>query len=123
VTRSVVGVPVPLLSVTSLDKKKRKRYVVVLARQHPAEVTSSWVMEGVIEFLAGGSEESQALKDKFVFKLLPMVNVDGVIHGNSRCDVTGVDLNRQWPSPSKQLLPVVRNLKKQLVKLAESEDL
>lgn len=28
-----------------------------------------------------------------------MVNVDGVVHGNSRCTLAGVDPNRVWPSP------------------------
>lgn len=27
-----------------------------------------------------------------------MVNPDGVIHGNSRCNFAGLDLNRQWMS-------------------------
>jgi len=25
-----------------------------------------------------------------------MVNPDGVIHGSSRCNMAGLDLNRQW---------------------------
>jgi murein tripeptide amidase MpaA len=28
--------------------------------------------------------------------VVPMVNPDGVIHGNSRCNLSGLDLNRQW---------------------------
>ena len=27
---------------------------------------------------------------------IPMINPDGVIHGNSRCNVAGLDLNRRW---------------------------
>ena len=34
-----------------------------------------------------------------------MINVDGVIYGNFRCDVTGVDLNRRWKLPSKFFHP------------------
>jgi hypothetical protein len=30
-----------------------------------------------------------------------MLNPDGVIHGNYRCSLAGVDLNRQWVNPSK----------------------
>lgn len=30
-----------------------------------------------------------------------MVNVDGVIYGNFRCDTNGNDLNRRWRSPHK----------------------
>ena len=47
-----------------------------------------------------------------------MLNVDGVIHGNSRCDISGLDLNRQWPFPSKLFFPGLRAIKKQLIKLA-----
>lgn len=25
-----------------------------------------------------------------------MVNVDGVVHGNNRCSLSGHDLNRKW---------------------------
>lgn len=30
--------------------------------------------------------------------IIPMVNPDGVIHGNSRCNLAGLDLNRNWGS-------------------------
>lgn len=32
----------------------------------------------------------------YTIVLIPMVNPDGVIHGNSRCNLAGLDLNRQW---------------------------
>ena len=41
-----------------------------------------------------------------------MVNVDGVIYGNFRCDVTGVDLNRRWREPSRLFHPQLFELKK-----------
>ena len=42
-----------------------------------------------------------------------MMNPDGVIHGNYRCSLSGVDLNRKWDNPSKNYHPTVfwtRNL-------------
>ena len=33
-------------------------------------------------------------------EVIPMVNVDGVVHGNSRCTLAGVDPNRVWPASS-----------------------
>lgn len=36
------------------------------------------------------------LLDKFLFKIVPMVNVDGVIVGNSRVDIGRIDLNKHW---------------------------
>lgn len=36
-----------------------------------------------------------------------MLNPDGVILGNYRCNSIGVDLNRRWPNPSKLLHPTI----------------
>lgn len=30
-----------------------------------------------------------------------MVNVDGVLLGNYRCSLAGVDLNRKWKKPNR----------------------
>lgn len=48
---------------------------------------------------------------KYRFVIVPMVNVDGVIYGNFRCDISGDDLNRQWTEPSKQLHPQIYKIK------------
>jgi murein tripeptide amidase MpaA len=42
------------------------------------------------------SEISQYLLGQFEFVIIPMVNPDGVIHGMSRCNMSGLDLNRHW---------------------------
>lgn len=44
-----------------------------------------------------------------------MINVDGVIYGNFRCDITGVDLNRRWKEASKLLQPQVYDIKKKIM--------
>lgn len=41
-----------------------------------------------------------------------MLNPDGVIAGNYRCNTTGADLNRRWPNPSKILHPTIYYTKK-----------
>ena len=43
-----------------------------------------------------------------------MINVDGVIYGNFRCDVTGVDLNRRWKEASKILQPQIFEIKNKI---------
>ena len=42
------------------------------------------MMEGIINFLTSDTYEAKILRDKFVFKIIPMLNPDGVIHGNYR---------------------------------------
>ena len=39
---------------------------------------------------------STYLLKHFEFYVIPMVNPDGVIHGMSRCNMAGLDLNRHW---------------------------
>lgn len=88
---------VPEVTITgNLGKNKEKRVLVFMARQHPGEVWSSYMALGIMRGLLKPTEEVRYLLETCVVKIYPMVNVDGVIYGNFRCDVTGVDLNRRW---------------------------
>ena len=64
------------------------------ARVHPGETSNSYAMEGLIEFLTSQDERAKYLRDTFVFKVVPMLNIDGVVNGHYRCNLSGVDLNR-----------------------------
>ena len=55
-------------------------------------------MEGAIQYLL--SDAAASLRNFFMFKIIPMLNPDGVISGNARCSLSGKDLNRQWLFPS-----------------------
>ena len=58
------------------------------------------------------------LRDNFVFKIVPMLNPDGVINGHTRCGNVGVDLNRVWIDPNPKLHPTIcamKNLLKQMM--------
>lgn len=58
-----------------------------------------------MNFLLGGSKEAEGLRSQFIFKIVPMMNPDGVINGNYRCSLFGRDLNRQWKNPDKSSYP------------------
>lgn len=62
-----------------------KRCVVISARVHPGETPASWMMRGMLDFLTGDSAEARLLRSLFVFKIVPMLNPDGVAFGNNRC--------------------------------------
>ena len=68
-------------------------------------------MEGIIRFLVGDSPIATKLRDIYVFKLVPMLNLDGVIIGNYRCSLAGQDLNRQWKNTDKFLFPEISSTK------------
>ena len=96
------------------EKSKAKRGVLISARVHPGESNASWMMKGVIEFLVSNTAEAQSLRENFVFKIIPMLNPDGVINGNYRCSLAGQDLNRRWKVPQRYLHPVNWHAKRML---------
>jgi cytosolic carboxypeptidase protein 2/3 len=114
--KTLAGVDCQLLTITSPIKKidsKPKKGVLISARVHPGETVGSWMMRGVINFLTDPEDrEAAILRDNFVFKIIPMLNPDGVINGNYRCSLAGCDLNRRWKFPSKTLHPTVYATKK-----------
>ncbi|GAA6089868.1 cytosolic carboxypeptidase 1, partial [Tachysurus ichikawai] len=55
--------------------------VFLTARVHPGECNSSWVMKGTLEFLCSDDAVAESLRETFIFKIVPMLNPDGVIHG------------------------------------------
>eukprot|EP00605_Chrysophyceae_sp_TOSAG23-4_P002552 GSChrysophyteH1.ASY1.ANO1.2817.1 assembled CDS len=85
--------------------------IVFTARVHPGETNASWIVHGLLDFLTGDTKAANILRSIFVFKVIPMLNPDGVINGNYRCSLSGDDLNRQWSNPSKELHPTIWHAK------------
>ena len=108
---TIAGNPVPLLTITSPSltpgDSQVKRGVVVTARIHPGETNGSWMMKGLLDFLTGSADDAKILRDLFVFKIIPMLNPDGVVVGNYRCSLSGRDLNRNYHSKMKDSYPTV----------------
>ena len=63
--------------------------------------------QGILDYLTGSSVDARILRDNFVFKIVPMLNPDGVIVGNYRCSLAGQDLNRLWDEPSRKMHPTI----------------
>ncbi|XP_054999544.1 cytosolic carboxypeptidase 4 [Sorex araneus] len=110
----------PLVTITAmpegpggahLDQLRQRPCHVLTARVHPGESNASWVMKGALEFLVSSDPVAQLLRETFIFKLVPMLNPDGVINGNHRCSLRGEDLNRCWLTPSAQHQPTVHHAK------------
>ena len=102
------------------EAKAERKGVFMSARVHPGETNSSWMMKGAIDFLLSQAPEAHLLREKMVFKVVPMMNPDGVINGNYRCSLSGADLNRRWKTSSKILFPEIFETKR-LVKTFQKE--
>jgi len=109
--RTISGYECEILTITSpnfptktntiIPNKKLKKGVIFTARVHPGETVSSWMLQGVIEFLLSDDLIAQKLRENYVFKIIPMLNIDGVIQGNYRCSLIGCDLNRRYLESDK----------------------
>ena len=118
--QTIAGNNCDLLVVTSfqsdLEAIKARKGICISSRVHPGETGASWMMKGIIDYLTGPSLNAKMLRDNFVFKIVPMLNPDGVINGNTRCNLAGVDLNRCWIEPSRKMQPTIYNFKNMVKK-------
>ncbi|XP_015761742.1 PREDICTED: cytosolic carboxypeptidase 2-like [Acropora digitifera] len=104
-----------VLTVTSSKvPESEKLGVVISARVHPGETNASWMLKGMLDFLTSGHYIAEKLRRKFVFKLVPMLNPDGVIVGNYRTNLAARDLNRTYKDPKKESFPTVWHMKNML---------
>jgi hypothetical protein len=78
------------------------------SRVHPGETPASYAIKGSIEFLLNETDPLAAiLRNLFVFKIVPMINPDGVSRGHFRTDGFGKNLNRYYRDANPVEQPAV----------------
>jgi murein tripeptide amidase MpaA len=78
------------------------------ARQHPGESMAEWFMEGLLERLTDAAAPGvAALLEKATFYCVPNMNPDGSFRGHLRTNAAGVNLNREWLTPTPEKSPEV----------------
>ena len=85
---SVQGRPISAM----LSKAQSNKYILVIGRQHPPEVTGALAYFPFSESLL----KNTALRASYNILFVPNINPDGVALGHWRHNVNGVDLNRDW---------------------------
>ncbi|XP_021377487.1 uncharacterized protein LOC110465752 isoform X17 [Mizuhopecten yessoensis] len=116
-----------LVTVTNFENSKEeqdmKQVIVVTARVHPGESQASWMMKGLLDFITGPDPGAKQLRNVFIFKVVPMLNPDGVIVGNYRCSLAARDLNRNYRHPRKESFPTVWHVKSMMDKVLERHNI
>ena len=125
--RSLEGNLLYILIITdftdSFDKLADKKAIIFTSRVHPGESNGSYVIQGVIDFLLSNDPSAKNLRKNFIFKIIPMLNPDGVIRGNFRMNILGKDLNRMWDEPVKNICPTIFNAVEMIKKTLNSRDI
>jgi hypothetical protein len=107
----------------SFDTLANKKAIIFTARVHPGESSSSFVIQGLIEFLLSNEPKAINLRKNYIFKIIPMLNPDGVIRGNFRMNSVGKDLNRMWMEENEENSPSVFYCHKMIQKTLNSRNI
>ncbi len=88
----------PLQRITIADPGASgpRKTVWIHARTHAAETGPSFVLEGLIRTVLADDALGRALRARYVFRIVPMHNADGVMAGNYRTNATSINLENQW---------------------------
>ena len=90
------------------DGDESKKNIWITARQHPGETMAEWCVEGLLQrLLDQDCPVAKSLLDKANFYVVPNMNPDGSVRGHLRTNAAGVNLNREWQSPSLAKSPEV----------------
>jgi len=118
--QSVAQNPVYIITITgpnNLQKNEPKPIIVLTGRVHPGETNASWMMKGVLDFLTSDDPIAVQLRSVYVFKIMPMINPDGVVVGNYRRSLTGRDMNRNYRTILSESFPSIYSIKRLLKRL------
>lgn len=72
--------PIILTEGQNLSRIVDREVVFITSRVHPGETNASWVMMGILRKLLSGNNVEDLLQ-RYVFKIVPMLNAEGVING------------------------------------------
>jgi cytosolic carboxypeptidase protein 5 len=94
-----------------------KQTVFLTCRVHPGETPGQFVLNGIYKFLLDyeTNPQSKLLLNLFVFKIIPVLNPDGVYRGYYRMDTLNQNLNRYYLEPTMVEQPTILAAKQAIV--------
>ena len=111
---SALGWPIWKLETSGAENR---RYVFIIGRQHPPEVTGSLGLMHFTETVLGDSPIAAEFRRRYNLIVVPLANPDGVQAGHWRHNINGVDLNRDW---GEFLQPETWALRQELMRFAST---
>jgi len=112
VSHRVLGHSLDGQPIDCLELGEGEKQVWLYARQHPGESMAEWWMEGAIDCLTDPADPvGRKLRQLCRFHVVPNANPDGSRRGHLRTNAAGINLNREWESPSAGKSPEVLSIR------------
>jgi Zinc carboxypeptidase len=95
--KSVKGREIPMVTISDWqvpDSQKKKAFI--LGGTHGAETASIYGVEGMMKFLLTEDPLAQEMRQKVVWKFIPIHNVDAAAEGLDRRNAGGINLYFDW---------------------------
>eukprot|EP00438_Fugacium_kawagutii_P027969 Skav216359 [mRNA] locus=scaffold3700:22582:27761:+ [translate_table: standard] len=92
----------PCATKSNCPKFGDRPIIFISARVHPGETPGQFVFLGALRFLLSDDPRAIALRESFQFKMIPILNPDGVACGHYRTNTLGLNLNRHYDKPEIQ---------------------
>lgn len=107
---SAEGRIIPMLDISDpAVPLAQKKVACFTGLQHAAELAAGWAHEAMAEFLLGDHPAACEARQRWLFRLIPIVNVDAVAEGAGRIHSSGRNMNREWARPDP--VPEVGSIK------------
>lgn len=104
----------------SFQFSKDKPIIFISARVHPGETPSSFLMNGMLKFLVDEDDpRAEILRKVFVFKIVPIINIDGVSRGFYRYDTNSLNMNRHYINPNQKIQPEIYAIRRIFISYAQ----
>lgn len=89
----------------------------ISGRVHPGETHGSHIINGFMKSLLSDRLEANMIRKNIIVKIVPMINPDGVIIGNTRTSFAGKDLNRVYGNKIDFVFPEIIGVRDYVQKL------
>jgi len=118
------GRPLQMLHITDPDvPAEQKARLWMHGRVHPSETPSSFLLDGLVDYLTGDTPEGEALRRQIDAYIVPFSNPDGVANGYSRSNALGVNEEINYGRPEDSTVVEVRAIKRMFEKLTAERPL
>ncbi len=108
VTQQTIGYSLDGRPIDCLELGEGQNQVWLYCRQHPGESMAEWWAEGALEMLCDEADPiARKLRQLCTFNIVPNCNPDGSLRGHLRTNAAGVNLNREWHTPTPERSPEV----------------